>query len=367
MYDPELIWRFGRWIARKQSGVARLTWSTGEMTVHLRRGQIVAVAGPDPSLIARSLGCTPVGQADLLDEALALSTDDAVAANQALGVVKEIFQAALSDWLRDEERAIEMAEEEVDDAGRPTISITHAMIELLLSDTDGKIDTHILPDHELLLRRTPNFLELYSPLRLSEEADLVVAKITGQRTASEIADRSPHGGEEVIRLLAALVAAGMLEPVPVAESIGSSTPLTVDLPDDEPERRELPIRWIAAAAAIIVILLVISAIVWLRPDPVEVSRDESNWTLVVDMGCEPEELQRVLKKARQHPKALRPVQADTGEGDPCWRLVWGSFASREAAENEVPNIPTTLVLDDFTPHAIELPPDEPDSETGTTQ
>jgi hypothetical protein len=85
------------------------------------------------------------------------------------------------------------------------------------------------------------------------------------------------------------------------------------------------------------------------------------------MGCEPEELQRVLKKARQHPKQLRPVQADTGEGDPCWRLVWGSFASRDAAESEVPNIPTTLVLEGFAPHAIELPLDEPESETGTTR
>ena len=231
----------------------------------------------------------------------------------------------------------------------------------MLSDTEKNLDGHILPDLDLLLRRTPNFLELYSPLRLSEEADLVVAKITGQRTAGEISERSPHGGEEVIRLLAALVAAGMLEPVPVADAVEPSIGLEVELPDDEPERRELPIKWIAAAAVAMVILLVIAVLAILRPDAAEVPVDQASWTLVVDMGCEPEELQRVLKKARQHPKALRPVQADTGEGEPCWRLVWGDFSSREEAEAEVPNVPSALVVEGFTPHAIEMPLDDKQS------
>jgi len=361
MHEPEQIWRFGRWIARRLSGVVRLAWSTGSMEFRLRRGQIVSLTGPDPSLVARSLGCAPVGETDLLDEAVALSGDGTISETQALGVVKEIFQAALSDWFVDDERTAELTEEEPEDGDRPTISVTHAVIELLLSDTEGTLDGRILPDRHLLLRRAPNFLELYAPLRLSEEADLVVAKITGQRTAAEIAGRSPHGGDEVIRLLAALVAAGMLEPVSPAEVVEASMPLTVDMVDDEPERRELPIRWIAAAAAVLVVVLVAAAVAWLRPDTQEPSMQGASWTLVVDMGCQPEELQRVLKKARQHPKDLRPVQADTGEGEPCWRLVWGHFDSREAAEREIASIPSSLVADGFTPHAIELPPDSTES------
>ena len=73
------------------------------------------------------------------------------------------------------------------------------------------------------------------------------------------------------------------------------------------------------------------------------------------MGCEPEELQRVLKKARQHPETLRPVQANTGDDNPCWRLIWGEFETREQAENAVADLPDALKMDGFEPHPIELP------------
>jgi hypothetical protein len=76
------------------------------------------------------------------------------------------------------------------------------------------------------------------------------------------------------------------------------------------------------------------------------------------MGCEPEELQRVLKKARQYPKVLKPVQANAEGGNPCWRLVWGRFSSEEAAIDEAANIPEGLTMDGFQPHPIELPAED---------
>jgi hypothetical protein len=78
---------------------------------------------------------------------------------------------------------------------------------------------------------------------------------------------------------------------------------------------------------------------------------------VVDLGCEPQELQRVLKKAHQYPDELLPVAAEASEGSPCWRLVWGRFPDRKTAQAAVKDIPSHLRLDGFSPHPIELPPD----------
>jgi hypothetical protein len=83
----------------------------------------------------------------------------------------------------------------------------------------------------------------------------------------------------------------------------------------------------------------------------------AEWGLVVDMGCEPQELQRVLRKVRQYPDALRAVEAGGAEGGPCWRLIWGRFPSREAASRAIADIPAHLKLEGFTPHAVELPPE----------
>jgi hypothetical protein len=361
MHGPELIWRFGRWIASRESGAAHLTWTDGELVLRVRGGNAISVQGPDPASVGGIVGCEPVGHDDLLVEAAEVATQRGIPETEALGAVKEVLQRELKSWLLDEDRSMELSEGEPDEGDGPTISISHAIVELLLSDTESAVELRVLPLLDVLLRRTPDFLELYSPLRLSEEADLVVAKITGQRTAEEIASRSPHGTDEVVRLLAALVATGMLEPVPIETAFDQPGVLTVDLPEEEPTRRQLPVSWIAAAAAVLAVALVILAVVLLRPDePASPIETDSSWGLAVDMGCEPQELQRVLNKARQHPRDLRPVKVDTGDGDPCWRLVWGRFSSREEAEAETANVPEQLLLGGFEPHPVELPEDAPE-------
>jgi hypothetical protein len=358
MHDPEQVWRFGRWIARKETGTAHLGWTDGDVVLHLHNGRVVALEGTDPAPVAEALESEPAGYDELLEEALAIAEEAGLGEAQAMSVVKELLQDALADWFADPNRTLRIERSEPEDTQRPTISITHAIVELLLSHGERDLVTPILPDPEVLLRRAHNFLELYAPLRLSEEADLVVAKITGQRTADEISSRSSHDVDEVGRLLAALVATGMLEPLPAetaADDVGS---MAVALPEEPQRRRQLPVTWIAAAAAAAAILLATVSWVIIRPEPAPDPGPDSQWTLVVDMGCEPEELQRVLKKARQYPEVLRPVQANAEGGNPCWRLVWGRFPSREAAVAEAANVPQGLMMEGFQPHPIELPAED---------
>lgn len=365
MHDPRLIWRLGRWIARRENGAARLVWSGGEVVLRIHRGRIHSVDGVDASQVASRLGIEPIGLRDLLEEARALARDRAIAETQAVGTAKEVLQEAIHSWLLDPDRELELVEGEPDEADGPTISVTHAIVELVLSDIERDVASAILPDRTVLLRRTASFLELYAPLRLSEEADLIVAKITGQRTADEIAERSPHGTGEVFRLLAALVATGMLEPIPVATAEPAEDFLSSTFEDDDlaPPRRRIPVAWVVAAAALLLALIAALAFWWTRqPDTTSASSatsaDGTHWGLVVDMGCEPEELQRMLKVRSRNPSSVVVIPTDTGEGEECWRLVWGQFESQADAEGASGAVPDGLARDGFVPHAVELPNSE---------
>jgi len=366
MRDPELIWRLGRWLARRPAGEVRLSGSTGELVLRLARGKIVSVEGPDPALLARRLGCRPVGRPDLVAEALALAAAPGLSQTVAIGTVKELVQEALAAWLLDPEHRLEISDSEVAGTDAPTISAAHAVVELVLSSQDPQLTRAILPDLDIRLRRAADFLELYSPLRLSEEADLIVAKVNGQRTAAEIAGRSPQGQGEVVSLLAALVAAGMLEPAPVASPAEPAVPEPVRKQEREPlpsaperRRRRVPAWALLAALAAVLAIVIGATALWLRSNrAAQAPSTAGDWGLVVDMGCEPQELQRVLNKARQYPDVLRPVASEGAEGSPCWRLIWGHFPSREAAARAVASVPAHLMLEGFTPHPVELPPTE---------
>ncbi len=329
------------------------------MVLEVIAGKIVSVRGVDPTEVGNELGVTPVGHPDLLVEADALATRHEIPDTQAVGAAKAVLQRRLRSWLVDPDHSLEVAEGPVESGGGPTISLTHALVELVLADQGQELSRAVLPDLEVLLRRSGGFLDLYAPLRLSEEADLIVAKITGQRTALEIAARSPHGRDEVIRLLAALVLTGMLEPVPVASSPEDSGML-----QGRPEsaggspRRRVPVKWLVAAAATLALVLSVATFVLLRGDgrgaPAIDPAASGTWTVVVDMGCEPQELQRVLQKANQHPKDLRAIRASLAGNDPCWRLVWGRFDSEDEAFTAIGKVPGGFIREGFTPHPARL-------------
>ena len=367
MSDPHEIWQLGQWIGRQEGGAARLAWADGELILRIHRGRVRFVEGIDFTELSKRLSCQPIGNRDLLEEARVLAKDGQIAETYAMGAAKELMQQSLRAWLLEPNRELEIVEGEPDDVDGATISITHTLVELVLSDTSGEIAAAILPNDDVLLVRSPGFLDLYAPLRLSEEADLIVSKITGERTAAEVAESSNHGTGEVLRLLAGLVITGILEP---------ETPLNISddvdlLPAEEitagPKRR-IPISWIIGAAAALFVVLAVILFIMTRSndsEPVEgtTGGDDLTWSLVIDMGCEPQDLQRVLKKAQENPKAVRPVAADTGDGEPCWRLVWGRFSTREAAEAATDAIPGDLLQQGFEPHSIELTGEELDPST----
>jgi hypothetical protein len=370
MNDPHEIWQLGHWIARREGGTARLGWSGGELILRLHNGRIRFVEGVDPSELCQRLSCEPLGNIDLLEEARGLAGTGQIAETYAMGAAKELLQKSLRAWLLDPQRELEIVEGEPNDVEGATISITHTLVELVLSDTTGELSRSILPDLDVLLNRSPKFLDFYAPLRLSEEADLIVSKITGERTAQEVANRSTHGADEVVRLLAALVITGILEPEPALVVSGDVDLLPVDEDEDEEfPRRRIPVAWIVAAAAALAVALIV--LIWMMTGSEPTVTDETvaasdiGWGLVIDMGCEPQDLQRVLKKAQDNPKVVRPVAIDSGEGEPCWQLVWGRFPNRAAAEGAAGAIPDGLSQQGFEPHPIELTGEELEPPTNT--
>lgn len=362
MTEPHEIWQLASWIGRQEGGAARLGWTGGELILRVHNGRIRFVDGVDPEELCRRLSCRPTGCSDLLDEARSLAANHEIAETHAMGAAKELLQTRLKEWLLDPDRELEIVEGEPDEVDGATISITHTLVELVLSDTSGSAADAILPDLDLLLTRSPKFLNLYAPLRLSEEADLIVSRISGERTARELAERSEHGAGEVLRLLAALVAVGILEPEPSPAVGGDMDLLPAEDLAEEPRRR-IPVGWILGAAALLLVVLAVIAWMVTRPSGAAGAEAEAagagrHWALVIDMGCEPQDLQRVLKKAQQHPKTLRPVAVDTSGGKSCWQLVWGSFDSREAADRAAEDLPVVLRESGFEPHPIELTGDE---------
>ena len=356
MQEPNQIWEFGRWIARRDPGSARLSWTGGEVVLGVRQGRIHSVEGLASEELAKRLACDSAGEDDLLAEARILGQERGVPETQAMGTAKEILQDALHQWLMDPGREFTLDDGEPAHVDGATISITHALVELVLADTEHNVASSILPDADIALQRSSGFIELYAPLRLSEEADLIVASITGSATAEDIARESSHQTEEVVRLVAALVTTGVLEATePVIPAHSLDWP-DADLSEEEHTWRKIPVWAIGVAAAALLIVIIVMAVVFMGGDEEEEAAvvGSGDWGIVIEMGCEPQELQRISRKRNLERKALRTIIADTTNGDTCFRLVWGRFGTRGAAEEAMVDVPSNLVEEGFQPHVIEV-------------
>jgi hypothetical protein len=363
MHNPEHIWRFGRWIARRESGAARLGWTDGEMVLRIVDGRVVSTESVDTSEIALRLGIEPFGNNDLLKEATDLALRHGASETQALSTAKEIIERSVCAWMNDPERELDIVEGEPERRDAPTISLSHAIVEMVLSDAQDAVCRMILPDANTAVRRSNEFLELYAPLRLSEDADLIVSRISGEKTAAEIAANSEHGENEVLRLLAALVATGILEPVQKVEPPSHVELMPSALPEIQIRRRQLPLAWLIGAAIALAVLITVVGVLIVRSGHSDRAVEEveaGNWTLVIDMGCEPEDLQRILRVADQNAEDVRAIRVGNEDGPPCWRLVWGDFPTEDAAVRAVGEIPDKLRRNGFDPHAIE--PDTPNAD-----
>jgi len=370
MDDSRLIWRLGRWVAMRKPGRARLSTSEVAFEVNLDGGLIVGISGIDTSLLGRALTFNPLGETDLVEEALALAAANDIPETTVMGAAKVILQDHLRTWFLDPERQLELIETPLAIQRENSISATHAIVEMVLSDPDGTTTAVVLPTLDVLLRRAEGFLDLYAPLGLAEEADLIVAKITGQRTAGEIASRSPQHHDDVVKLLAALTASGMLEAVHAA--VPEKAPILVADPEPRVDldrgraiRRLPPLIILAAIVGIAAVVVTIWWFMFQNPpiEPVDVST--GHWAIAVDLGCEPHEYRRLLEVARRHddvrPIALTP-DGETGE-ETCWRLVWGDFPRETSAEEAIQSIPKGIRREGFEPHVVEVPEPEVEEDT----
>ncbi len=361
MNDPQVIWRLGRWVAERRPGSAHLSASDMAFEMALSDGRIVGVTGIDTSLLGRALDCEPLGEADLVAEALALAAANEIPEATAMGAAKGLLQEHLRTWFLQSDRHLELVDQLQQSQSKNSISATHVLVEMVLSDPEGTTPTAVLPSLDVLLRRTDGFLDLYAPLGLSEEADLIVAKITGQRTAEEIASRSPHDRTDVIKLLAALTASGMLEAVRAATP--DNAPILIAEPepqaglDRESQPRKLSPLLVLVAAIVIATAGIATWWFGFRESKAPIQPEiTGHWAVAVDLGCEPHEYRRLLQVARRHDD-VRPIAlAGGGEAgdETCWRLVWGDFPSQTEALAAVDKVPDAILREGFDPHVVEI-------------
>lgn len=356
MQDPQRIWELGRWIARREAGSVRLGWVDGEVVLAVREGRIHGIFGSDTSELGRRLGCDTAGEEELLAEARALGEAHSIPETKAVGAVKKILQDHVRQWLTDPDRTMTIEDEPPHAFSGTTISITHAIVELVLADTRDDVVGRILPDTGVSLQRSADFIELYAPLRLSEEADLIVAGMTTNETAAAIAESSEHPANEVLRLMAALVATGVLEVSEPPEIIRDDLDWAADDFDVEAVPRRIPVWVFGGVAVVVVIILAIAGwfIFGSGSDQNAAAAVTGDWGVVVEMGCEPEDLQRMLRKRNTERKSLRTVKADPANGDTCFRLVWGSFPNQQEAEEALEDVPPDLIDEGFEPHVVEV-------------
>lgn len=113
-------------------------------------------------------------------------------------------------------------------------------IEVLVTDSDRAAVDQALHGGEAVLRLRDDSDEAYRLLGLNEEADQILARVDGQRTARELAELSGKDAFTVYKLLNALRILKIVEVDAAGESIGSNEahsdePAFAPAVDEEPE------------------------------------------------------------------------------------------------------------------------------------
>lgn len=370
MSRSETIYRLGHWIASHKPGVLRLSWKDRELFLTLREGKIVSAVGPSPRRLARLLGPgIRVDEADLMIAARQAAEKNQLPIEESVGAVKVLIQEDLSQWLCDPNRELKLLDEQPELGPDPNISFQHALIELILTARDDIYSQHILPDRSKALRRHRNFSEQYGALRLSEEADLVVARIDGHRDIAEVLTRSSLPEAEIHRLLAALTSAGILEIVEPEKREEAPEPpeppepelIVSVMKEDEDEtsnahKKKLPPWIVLVAAASILLIIALSVFLYFGPfQSQEKTPVGEHWGVVVDLACEAGEYRRLMETANRR-KDVLALPTDEDSSSPCWRLIWGDFPNRRDAEDAIRKIPKDLRHEGFKAHVLEYHP-----------
>jgi hypothetical protein len=333
------------WVGRRGKGVATLRWAEQALVLHVSGLQIMGVEGDDSGHLEAAFGLTRGGE--WFTQAAAAVAAEQVSQAEANAVVKRALAERLREFFLapDAEASFESAPPP--EAPGLTISYPHLVVEMVLGSGGEKLVDVFLPEPSLLLRRLPEFPKRVGALGLTEEAMAILAKINDQRSAQEIADPSPHGRELALRLLAAATGAGLVEAVSrVTEVSLAATP--------PPRLAAVPRHrsWLVALLLIFVAAVALMLILhpWRSSKP---AGGGGPWAVAVDGGCQPAELERLYRRQEQDKENLRVVPFGQGDAQ-CYRLIWGHFPSKEAAEGTISRLPAGTVARGFPPHVVRV-------------
>jgi hypothetical protein len=333
------------WVGRKGRGVARLRWGGRQAEVLIGGLQILGVHGDDAGTLDPALA----GEAgvDWFTRATEAVNAGRITQNEANAAVKRAVAELLREFLAAPDATVSFDARTAIPPSGLTISYPHLVTEMVLGTDGDQVAAVYLPDPALVMRRLPDFSRRVGILGLTEQAIAVLSRINDVRTAGEIADTSPHGREMALRLLAAATGAGLTEASPrVAEPALSQ--------EAEPEeavggasRRFW--RWF-----VLVLLLAVVAVVialgrpWERHDR---AGGGGPWGIAVDMGCQPTEVERLYRRQGQDRDNLRLSKFVNGQ-ETCFRLVWGHYRDRQAAEQAMRTLPASVIGRGFAPHVV---------------
>lgn len=334
--------RLSSWIGKLGRGSAVLRFGGQRLVLHVDAGSITSVEGNDGEILAAAFGLPPEG--DWFAEARAAVAQKLVTPEEAAAVLKRALTSQLKRFFLDAEANLEVFPGQPRPGGGFLISYPHVMYELVLKEGGEALVPVFLPDPSVVLRRLPGFSRWVGELQLPEEALAVLAKVNDSRSAEAIAEPSPHGRDMVFRFLGATVGAGLVElEVPSLEE----TPLDTEEPVSAPRRR----RWWWWVLPVVAVL-VAAAFFLLRPlAKPTVGAAQGPWSIAVGGACQPAELEQLYRLQAKDKEKLRVVPFGAS-GQPCYRLVWGFFATQGEAEAALAAVPENLVQRGFQPHAV---------------
>jgi len=333
------------WIGRKGRGRAQLAWGDATLALYVDGLQILAVEGDDGERLASAFGL--VADREWFRQAQAAVDAGQVSQGEAAAVVKRALAARLKEFFLADDGKVTFDNELPPEPAQFTISYPHLIIEMMLGSDAAELAEVFLPDPELVLFRLPDFARRVAALGLTDEALAVFAKINDVRSAREIVDPSPHNRVLVLRLLATAVGAGLVDASPRLADV--VLPPAEPLERKEPARRRGALAWVLALVAVGVIAAVLAV---LRPwEEHGVVVAQGPWSIAVDGGCQPAEVERLYRRQDANRGSFRVVPFGDG-GERCYRLVWGRFPDREAAERALAALPDGVLTRGFSPHVV---------------
>lgn len=335
--------RLASWVGKLGRGSAVLRFGQERLVLHVDSGAITSVEGNDGDLLASAFGLPPEG--DWFSEARLAVSQGLVTAEEAAVVLKRALTSQLKKFFLDPEAELEVFPGEPRQAGGFVISYPLVVYELVLREGGEALVPVFLPDPSAVLTRLPGFSRWLANLGLPEEALAILAKVNDARSAEAIAEPSPHGRDTVFRFLGATVGAGLVEAeLPSLEE----TEIEAAQPPEAPRVRRRWWLWAVFAA----LVLAGGAFFILAPwAGSKVPTGRGPWSIAVGGACQPGELEQLYRLQAKDKESLRVVPFGVG-GQPCYRLVWGSFATREEAEGALAAVPAGLVQRGFSPHAV---------------